>query len=115
MPASAHENPVGTELAFEDERVRIWRIDLEPGQEAPVHTHELDYTSVVVEGDLVERLNADGTSDRLAVRPGDYMRWHQGSLRHGLRNVGSVRFRNVIVELKTVPATGASRPGAVGS
>lgn len=74
MPASAHENPVGTELAFEDERVRIWRIDLQPGQEAPVHTHQLDYTSVVVEGDVVERLNAAGTSDRLAVRSGDYMR-----------------------------------------
>jgi hypothetical protein len=97
------ENPVGTELAFEDERVRIWRIDLAPGEVAAMHTHFLDYTSVVVEGDAVERLNADGTVDLLAVKVGGYMRWHQGSLRHGLRNVGSGRFRNVIVEIKSAP------------
>jgi quercetin dioxygenase-like cupin family protein len=100
----ADEGAVGTELAYEDERVRVWRIDLQPGEVAPLHTHSLDYTSVVIEGDVVERLNADGTVDRLQVQPGGFMRWHQGSLRHGLRNVGSVRFRNVIVELKDVPA-----------
>lgn len=94
------DNPVGTELVFEDDRVRVWRIDLAPGEVAPMHTHFLDYTSVIVEGDAVERLNADGTVDLLTVHPGDYMRWHQGSLRHGLRNVGSRRFRNVIVEIK---------------
>jgi quercetin dioxygenase-like cupin family protein len=100
----ADEGAVGTELAYEDERVRVWRIDLQPGEVAPLHTHSLDYTSVVIEGDVVERLNADGTVDRLQVQPGGFMRWHQGSLRHGLRNVGSVRFRNVIVELKDVAA-----------
>jgi glyoxylate utilization-related uncharacterized protein len=97
----SEDNPVGTELAFEDEQVRIWRIDLAPGEVAAVHTHFLDYTTVVVEGDAVERINADGTVDVLKVRAGDYMRWHQGSLRHGLRNVGPGRFRNVIVELKS--------------
>ena len=105
------ENAVGTELAYEDERVRVWRIDLLPGEEAPLHTHRLDYTSVVIEGDAVERLNADGTVERLTVQPGGFMRWHQGSLRHGLRNVGTVRFRNVIVELKDVEAGEPHSPG----
>ena len=48
-------NPIGTALVFEDESVRVWRID---------------------------------------------MRWNQGSLRHALRNVGTKRFRNVIIEIK---------------
>jgi beta-alanine degradation protein BauB len=103
-PADIAANPIGTELIFEDDRVRIWRIELAPGEEAAFHTHELDYTTVVVEGDVVERPNADGTVDRIEVSPGGIMRWHQGTRRHGLRNVGSRPFRNVIVELKGVTA-----------
>jgi quercetin dioxygenase-like cupin family protein len=36
------DNPIGTELVFEDAHVRVWRIVLEPGDEAPWHTHALD-------------------------------------------------------------------------
>lgn len=97
-------NPIGTSLVFEDDAVRIWRIDLEPGAEAAFHTHFLDYTTVVLEGDVVERPNADGTTDRIDVHPGAIMRWHQGTQRHGLRNAGAKRFSNVIIELKAVPA-----------
>jgi hypothetical protein len=99
------DNLIGTELVFEDAQVRVWRIVLEPGEEAPWHTHELDYTSVSVEGDVIERLNADGTVDRIAVRPGAFTRWHQSTRRHALRNVGAMRFANVIVELKGVPVS----------
>jgi hypothetical protein len=78
---------------------------LEPGEEAPWHTHEPDYTSVSVEGDVIERLNADGTVERLAAPPGSFTRWHQGARRHTLRNVGATRFSNVIVELKGLPVS----------
>ena len=97
-------NPIGTELLFEDDRVRVWQIVLEPGQEAGFHTHYLDYTTITLEGDVVERHNEDGTIDRNEVRPGRVGRWYQSTRRHGLRNVGAKRFRNVIVELKDVPA-----------
>jgi len=93
-------NPIGTELVFEDDSVRIWRIDLAPGEKAGWHTHRLDYTSIVVEGDVVERPNADGSVDRIEVTPGQIMRWNQGTLRHALRNIGAKRFRNVIIEVK---------------
>ena len=73
-PAEIEANPIGTELIFEDDCVRIWRIDLEPGGVADFHSHELDYTTVVVEGDVVERPNADGTVDRIELQPGGLMR-----------------------------------------
>jgi beta-alanine degradation protein BauB len=111
-PADVASNPIGTDLIFEDDRVRIWEIVLDPGQEAAVHTHHLDYTTVVVEGGVVERLNADGTTDRREVQPGDIQRWYQSTARHGLRNVGTTRFRNVIVEVKSLPAAfGADADG----
>jgi quercetin dioxygenase-like cupin family protein len=93
-------NPIGTELVYEDEAVRVWRIELEPGAEAPWHTHRLDYTTVVIEGGTVERPNADGTVDRFELNRGDVMRGRDGSVRHMVRNVGETRFENVIVEIK---------------
>jgi hypothetical protein len=97
-------NPIGTDLIFEDDQVRIWQIVLEPGQEAPVHTHHLDYTTITIEASTVERLNGDGSIDRSVGTPGKVSRWYRSTRTHGLRNVGTTRFRNVIVELKGVPA-----------
>jgi beta-alanine degradation protein BauB len=100
VSATPEENPIGTEFLREDEHVRIWRIVLEPGEEAPWHTHHLDYTSIVVEGSELERYNGDGTTDRYEVKPGDTMRIYEGSRRHALKNVGKTRFSNIIIELK---------------
>jgi beta-alanine degradation protein BauB len=103
-------NPIGTAMVYEDDQVGIWRIELEPGEEAAFHTHYLDYTSIIVEGDVVERCNADGTRERLEVHPGAITRWYQSTQRHGLKNSGTQRFRNVIVEVKQLPADFAGRP-----
>jgi hypothetical protein len=97
-------NPIGTEMIFEDDQVRIWTIDLAPGEEAPFHTHLLDYTTITIEGDMVERINADGSRDRIPAQAGAVTRWYQSTQRHGLKNVGSRRFRNIIVEVKALPA-----------
>jgi beta-alanine degradation protein BauB len=98
--AEVESNPIGTELIKEDDRVRIWRIVLEPGEEAPWHTHHLDYTSITVEGSVMERYNEDGTVDRYESQPGNVRRIYEGSLRHSLKNVGNKRFSNVIIEIK---------------
>jgi quercetin dioxygenase-like cupin family protein len=94
------QNPIGTELIYEDETVRVWRIQLEPGQDAPWHTHVLDYTTVTIEGGTVERPNDDGSVDRFELKPGDIMRGRDGTIRHMVRNVGATRFANVIIEQK---------------
>jgi uncharacterized cupin superfamily protein len=104
-------NPIGTDLIYEDERIRVWRIELAPGEVAGFHTHELDYTTVVVDGDVVERPNADGTVDTIAVAPGQLMRWYDGPLGHSLKNAGTKPFRNVIVEIKGLPADFEGRAG----
>ncbi|MFN8525786.1 MAG: hypothetical protein U0821_22020 [Chloroflexota bacterium] len=102
-PDEIAANPIGTDLVYEDDAIRIWRIVLQPGEVAGTHTHLLDYTTVVVEGDMVDRPNGDGTVDQISVAPGQLMRWHQGTQEHSLKNSGKVPFRNVIVELKGAP------------
>ena len=108
-PDDIAANPIGTDLIYEDERIRVWRIDLMPGEVAGFHTHELDYTTVVVDGDAVERPNADGSVDTIPVQPGQLMRWYDGPLGHSLKNSGTKTFRNVIVELKGLPVDAAAR------
>src|SRR5262249_52715065 len=104
-------NPIGTELVYEDDSVRVWRIELAPGETAGWHTHYLDYTTVVVEGDLVERPNADGSVDRIEVKPGAIMRWNQGTLRHARKTIGTKTSRIVIVEVRARRTGAGAGPG----
>ena len=41
---------VGTQKVFENERVIVWHLDLEPGEQGERHTHHLDYVVKVVSG-----------------------------------------------------------------
>ncbi len=100
LPGSRDSNPIGTVVLHDDPYWRIWTIDLQPGEECGMHTHFLDYTTVVLEGDEVQRLNEDGSVDTLKVTPGHLMRRREGSVSHGLRNSGTHRFRNIIFEMK---------------
>ena len=38
----------GTRLLFENERVRVWDLRLEPGQSTGLHRHKEDYLYVVI-------------------------------------------------------------------
>ena len=45
--------PIGTEVVFENDRVRVWEMRLAPGEASAVHRHELDYMLVQLEGDRI--------------------------------------------------------------
>ncbi len=42
--------PVGQRIVYEDDRVRVWDVVLEPGGYFGLHTHELDYLIITLEG-----------------------------------------------------------------
>ena len=44
---------VATTLLFENERVRIWELDLAPGERSATHRHTLDYVIVQIAGDRI--------------------------------------------------------------
>ena len=47
---------VGTQKVFEDDRVIVWHLDLEPGQHGEQHTHTLDYVVRVISESTLEVL-----------------------------------------------------------
>jgi hypothetical protein len=36
-------NKIGTNLVFENEKVKVWELFLEPGQQLELHHHQLEY------------------------------------------------------------------------
>lgn len=93
---------VGTSLWFENDRIRVWELRLEPGQRGPFHAHTRDYFWTVVEGSRGLQRLADGSFSVREYRVGE-TRYLEHSpdqaLIHDLENVGETVLRFVTVEL----------------
>ena len=96
---------IGSEVVFENDRVRIWQLRLAPGERSAVHRHELDHILVQISG------------DRIAVQPeadteGPYKEYFAADLVPGAAifvpkggvetavNVGEEPYLEVLIELK---------------
>jgi quercetin dioxygenase-like cupin family protein len=99
VPAATLSRVRGHTLAFENQRVRIYRILLEPGQSTGVHTHQLSLLNVAVSGGRLSIEQAGKKAETTDFKPGDFQ-WHSRSLTHSIRNVGSARFEAFDIEWK---------------
>ncbi|HMD44983.1 MAG TPA: hypothetical protein VKG43_02405 [Acidimicrobiales bacterium] len=96
---------VGTRLLSENDRVKIWEMRLEPGEDSDVHRHEHDYILVIIEGDRIAGLpepdSAPGHDQYVEaeVSPGDVYYIGKGGVETA-RNTGRRPYYEIIVELK---------------
>jgi hypothetical protein len=96
---------VGTKVIYEDDRVRVWQLRLAPGQRSAIHRHELDHLLIQVSGDRIAVIpEADGEGPfreylEADVVPGATVFVPRGGVETA-HNVGSLPYREVIVELK---------------
>ena len=96
---------VATKLLHEDERVKVWEMRLEPGEESAAHEHLLDHIIVVIEGDRIAGIPHVRSTGRAAdyieadVRPGQWYRQKRGGIEVA-KNVGTTLFRELLIELK---------------
>ena len=106
---------VGTKKVFENERVIVWHLDLEPGEQGARHTHQLDYVVRVLSGSTLEVAGPDGELlDTVELESGGAVAFRiEGDqivadrpgypvvpATHSARNVGPNTFREVLVEFK---------------
>lgn len=94
---------IGTEVWFENDRVRIWDLALEPGQRVPFHCHDEDYFWTVTSPGRVLQRYDDGTSRIVDVAVGDtnFLTYHNGECTvHDLENIGDTFVRTVTVVVK---------------
>jgi len=96
---------VGTRLLLENERVRIWELDLAPGARSDVHRHDVDYVIVQLEGDRIAAEPEADTAGKhrqyveAAVDPGRVHYMERGGIETAI-NVGQRRYREILIELK---------------
>ena len=96
--------PIGTEVIFENDRVRVWQLRLGPGERSAVHRHEHDYVLVQVSGGRIasepEPDHAGEYKDYIEadVNPGEVVYIKSGGVETAV-NKGDRDYLEVIVEL----------------
>jgi quercetin dioxygenase-like cupin family protein len=97
---------VGTRLLHEDDRVRIWELDLQPGEETAPHRHDHDYYIIAIDGDAIAAaphvLSTGDSAEYIAVegiKRGDIFPMKKGGVELA-RNIGKKPFYEILVELK---------------
>lgn len=90
----------GREPVLENERLRAYRITLEPGQSTPIHTHPVPGLAInLTPAELEVTTQGKDKPDRFKLPLGE-SRWRAGSVTHSIKNVGKTRFEGVDIELK---------------
>ena len=98
------ENPIATQVIYEDDQVRIWNQVIEPGATLERHTHRNDYVLVTVEGEgpldvkFLEGTGGElGEGLTLRTKRGEAM-LVPGGHTETARNDGK-RYRAILIEL----------------
>ncbi len=88
---AAGNGKVGSRIVSETDRVRVWLIEMQPGERLPFHTHVLDYfwtatspgtaLSRYGDGRVAEATYATGDTKHFSFANGE-------SMTHDLENVG---------------------------
>ena len=94
---------VANTLLYEDDDVRIWEMNLAPGEHSDLHHHEHDYLLVIDSGDLVAGVPPkDSPMDFFVgkVPPeGNTVRVPKGGTEWAF-NVGKKTYHEILIELK---------------
>lgn len=101
LAAAESNREVATTLLFENDRVRVWELALDPGRRAPFHCHTNPYFFVCVDaGRALTRL-PDGNAVTVDYEVGGtwFTDLEDGPEIHDLENVGDTRLRFTTVEL----------------
>jgi beta-alanine degradation protein BauB len=104
--AHAGDGRVGNKLLSETGRVRIWAIELKPGQRLGFHTHVLDYFWTSVTGGHGRSHFSDGRVSDTIYKPGDMkqLAFREGEFMvHDLENIGDTELLFTTVEFLDSP------------
>lgn len=94
---------VGQRLLSETDTVRVWRIDLHPGERVPFHTHVLNYFWTALSAGRSRSAFADGNSVETSYEIGTtkHFTYDEGErMVHDLENIGDTILSFTTVELK---------------
>lgn len=90
---------IASVVLFENERVKIWNLIVEPGEASAWHLHGRDYVTIVVEGGGITLELEDGATEQNPSQIGTW-RFHGEHRVHRVINNSDTQYKNVLIELK---------------
>jgi beta-alanine degradation protein BauB len=93
---------LGSWVLFENDRVRVWEVRLEPGERGSFHLHDRQYFWTVVEGGIGKQRSPDGTYKLRRYETGDtsfQANSPDDAMIHDFENAGDGVIRFITVEL----------------
>ena len=101
MSDGAVSADVGTRLLFEYKRVRVWDLNLVPGQSTGLHRHKSDYFYVVIGDGSLQGIDVEGNlGEATSMEDGHVVfRNIPDEDVHEAVNAGEQPWRNIVVEL----------------
>ena len=99
MPPDTVLGPIGSAVLFENDFVRVWSVELNPGERQPWHRHDLPYLIVPLTEGRNVMIFADGRR-RETVEVAGGVLWREPGIPHELENISDWTYRNVLIELK---------------
>jgi beta-alanine degradation protein BauB len=101
---------VADRVVFENDRVRVWEMQLAPGARSAVHRHDLDYLLVFLAGDRI-RVEPEPDSDGSYKEPAEFdvpvgraFFVERGGIETAI-NAGKEHYRELLIELKDIAAS----------
>lgn len=118
MTEQTNYGPVATHLRFENEHVRVWEMDLAPGQMCGLHRHTLDYVLYILEGGRIAVESPAMTSNRFPGQTTYELEVGARAISYvpaggaeSARNVSAGRFREALFEIRRPLPSGIANPG----
>jgi mannose-6-phosphate isomerase-like protein (cupin superfamily) len=90
---------VANHFLFENDRVRVWEMKLDPGEASEFHEHRLPYILCILEGEQIDADYPDGSTMSFPIEPGQVVYIEPGN-RETAVNRSHTRFREILIELK---------------
>jgi mannose-6-phosphate isomerase-like protein (cupin superfamily) len=90
---------VANRFLFENDRVKVWEMVLDPGQSSDPHEHTRDYLLCIIEGESIDADRPDGSTLHAPVEPGRVYYIPRGGTETAI-NRSAVRYREILIELK---------------
>ena len=100
--ATAKPFPILSEghvIIIDNERVRVNRLVLKPGESSKMHTHQMHGLGIILYDSKIELIAPDGTKRILEPKAGDHA-WQNAGTTHTIKNIGTNVFEAIDIELK---------------
>jgi quercetin dioxygenase-like cupin family protein len=89
----------GYSPVLDNDRVRVTRLILEPGQSTGLHKQNLMNLAIAVSGAKLAFMEPGQSEQVVELKKGDF-NWHAEPRTHSLKNVGDTRFEAIVIEWK---------------